>query len=84
MSLGRESSASGASVRSTPASCGCFRPLSLPPLLGHTADEEWAMLLYETPDKTGNVLTKHYMDIVWEVDAKVRELEVHRSVPSSR
>lgn len=39
------------------------------------------MLLYESPDENGNVLTKHWMDIVWEVDAKVMELEVNRSVP---
>jgi len=39
------------------------------------------MLLYENPDKNGNVLTKHWMDLVWEVDAKVLELEVNRSVP---
>lgn len=40
------------------------------------ADTEWALVLLEHPDEGGNVLTKASVDVLWELDAKIKELEV--------
>eukprot|EP00752_Nemacystus_decipiens_P014689 g13085.t1 len=38
-------------------------------------DREWALVLFEHADEGGNVLTKASVDVLWELDAKILELE---------
>lgn len=40
------------------------------------AGNEFALILLESPSEGGSVLTKESLDALWEIDAKVLEIEV--------
>lgn len=42
---------------------------------------DWALLILEHPEEGGSVLTKEAMDIFWELDENIGEVEVSFARP---